>query len=462
MSESDSKWACNQCTYLNYANSIKCTMCGVKRLPHLIVEAGTDIYQLGSQVNRPNAPVSREPPVQEQEKWSCLKCTFLNFPRSQRCTQCQTPFSNISEQLSYLSLNKLKTSGITSSISSNQSLNEENRENAEASLCVCNSDKRQNLNSDVTAATTGGAGRLSPRHDSRDGSSTPHETASNYKWRCRGCTYENWPRSSKCIMCNTSKGSLPQVSQTPPARLATPPPPPPPSEVRNNQSSSTKVSPSDSSNNAVRTDNVNSDKESRQAENNAKNCENINEKNKSRSESAESIACIRSNSGQTNSPAIASAGATNVSPLSSPQQQQQQLLQSMPQAVSLRAVEGAMALNNYETEKLLRQLRRRLREADWVWLNACLGVVEGNYEPVEAYLSSGAFIFCLLTTASMDLLYSNSYFNEILSLLFYILLINYELTGGDPMRQLTNADVKLLARPSAFDEGHTLVHLAIR
>lgn len=81
-----------------------------------------------------------------------------------------------------------------------------------------------------------------------------------------------------------------------------------------------------------------------------------------------------------------------------------------------------MALNNYETERLLRQLRRRLREADWAWLNACNGVVEGNYEPVEAYLSA----------------------------------------GGDPMRQLTSADVKLLSRSSAFDEGHTLVHLAIR
>ena len=51
--------------------------------------------------------------------------------------------------------------------------------------------------------------------------------------------------------------------------------------------------------------------------------------------------------------------------------------------------EGAMALNNYETERLLRQLRRRLREADWAWLSACNGVVEGNYEPVEAYLSAG-------------------------------------------------------------------------
>nr|XP_027234993.1 ubiquitin thioesterase trabid-like [Penaeus vannamei] len=39
---------------------------------------------------------------------------------------------------------------------------------------------------------------------------------------------------------------------------------------------------------------------------------------------------------------------------------------------------------------------------------------------------------------------------------------NISFAGGDPMRQLTSADVKLLSRPSAFDEGHTLVHLAIR
>ena len=77
---------------------------------------------------------------------------------------------------------------------------------------------------------------------------------------------------------------------------------------------------------------------------------------------------------------------------------------------------------NYDTERLFRQLRRRLRDTDLAFLNACLAVVEGNYGPVEMYLSQ----------------------------------------GGDPMRKLTSTDVKLLNRPSAFDEGHTLVHLAIR
>jgi ubiquitin thioesterase ZRANB1 len=65
--------------------------------------------------------------------------------------------------------------------------------------------------------------------------------------------------------------------------------------------------------------------------------------------------------------------------------------------------------------------RRRL-QADWPWLDACMGVVQGDVNPVEAYLSS----------------------------------------GGDPTRQLTATEVAILNRPSAFDVGHTLVHLAIR
>lgn len=75
--------------------------------------------------------------------------------------------------------------------------------------------------------------------------------------------------------------------------------------------------------------------------------------------------------------------------------------------------------NNYDTERKMRQLRR---QADWNWLNACLGIIEGDPNPVEAYLSS----------------------------------------GGDPTRTLTAAEVAILNRASAFDVGHTLVHLAIR
>lgn len=75
--------------------------------------------------------------------------------------------------------------------------------------------------------------------------------------------------------------------------------------------------------------------------------------------------------------------------------------------------------NNYDSERKLRQLRR---QADWNWLNACIGVIEGDPNPVEAYLAS----------------------------------------GGEPTRMLTAAEVAILNRASAFDVGHTLVHLAIR
>ena len=74
--------------------------------------------------------------------------------------------------------------------------------------------------------------------------------------------------------------------------------------------------------------------------------------------------------------------------------------------------------NNCEYERRL----RLSRQADWSWLDACIGVVEGDPNPVEAYLNS----------------------------------------GGNPARFLTPNEIAILNRPSAFDAGHTLVHLAIR
>ncbi|KPJ02972.1 Ubiquitin thioesterase trabid [Papilio xuthus] len=93
----------------------------------------------------------------------------------------------------------------------------------------------------------------------------------------------------------------------------------------------------------------------------------------------------------------------------------------------------------HETDAARRSKRRN--NPDWLWLQACLGayctlhaarcklqaagdtsVVEGEARCVEAYLAS----------------------------------------GGSPARALTPPEVQLLNRASAFDAGHTLVHLAIR
>lgn len=69
-----------------------------------------------------------------------------------------------------------------------------------------------------------------------------------------------------------------------------------------------------------------------------------------------------------------------------------------------------------------RRMRQMKRQADWSWLNACIGVVENNLGAVEHYLAR----------------------------------------GGNVARTLNSNEVVLLNRPSAFDVGHTLIHLAIR
>lgn len=167
------------------------------------------------------------------------------------------------------------------------------------------------------------------RNNSPPTSSTNQENSNRrlHKWSCPMCTYENWPKTLKCAMCNTTP------------------------------------------NNATRSQSGNLILSSPERESERSNIDN--------------------NEWQRN----ASHRYTIESQQPSP--------------------------NNCDYERGIRRMRR---QADWAWLNACLGVLDGDANPVEAYLSS----------------------------------------GGDPARQLTASEVSLLNRSSAFDVGHTLVHLAIR
>lgn len=71
----------------------------------------------------------------------------------------------------------------------------------------------------------------------------------------------------------------------------------------------------------------------------------------------------------------------------------------------------------------IHQIRNRLSSDDWLFLNACVGVVTNDYGPVKKYLRSGA---------------------------------------GDKARQLTRDECVVLNNPSKFNVGSTLVQLAIR
>lgn len=70
----------------------------------------------------------------------------------------------------------------------------------------------------------------------------------------------------------------------------------------------------------------------------------------------------------------------------------------------------------------VRQIRNTLSSSDWLFLNACLGIVNSDESAVKAYLRQ----------------------------------------DGDRARQLTKNECLVLGQSSMFSVGSTLVHLAIK
>lgn len=332
MSQEDEKWACSYCTYENWPKSIKCTICLSPRPQHLISDVAhpseRDIYKMAPLIteseNKSNqceqdssSAFSSNNPY---NKWACPGCTYLNWPRATKCTQCLTTRNGISP------------TSPTSMIF-----------NVEAE-------------SSTVGQTLTDDGLISPKstlsdsyHNDRNKSWTR-----SIKWICAMCTYENWPKSQKCILCHTNRPKL-------------------------DSTTSRHISPDEE--NKSRTHII------------------YNDNNQHLSPPGTISTCSNANNGN----------RRNIRCTEVTERQ-------------LSSTSGSHTSNNYLEERRLRQLRRKAREIDWAWLNACTGVVDGDAEPVIQYLS----------------------------------------LSGDPTRQLTASEVSLLGRPSAFDVGHTLIHLAIR
>ncbi|XP_016112530.1 ubiquitin thioesterase ZRANB1-like [Sinocyclocheilus grahami] len=303
MTELCVKWSCEYCTYENWPTAIKCTMCRAQRPSGTIITEELFPSGAGHQCDPvcndsllicPDSSARpRVRPAQSSEhssKWSCQVCTYLNWPRAIRCTQCRSVRQRI-----YSPTETPQTSGTGPPADPCEEYNDRNRLHTRAQC-----------------------------------------------WTCSVCSYENWPKSSRCVVCDHPR----------PNDAFQPREPDEPSSV-------------------------------------------INERDRGRARGV----C---------------SGAQRLSPASSKHEAELQ--------IELAA--GAQS-GNEEIEvdfKKLKQIKNRMRKTDWLFLNACAGVVEGDLSAVEAYKSS----------------------------------------GGDIARQLTSDEVRLLNRPSAFDSGFTLVHLAIR
>ncbi|KAG5855350.1 hypothetical protein ANANG_G00048170 [Anguilla anguilla] len=323
MTELGVKWACEYCTYENWPSAIKCTMCRAQRPSGTIIteepfksgpglDGGREwdppcteggrapllICPDSSARPRVRPPGTSEP----SSKWSCHMCTYLNWPRAIRCTQC---------------------------------------------LC-----QRQRARSPTDS---------SPRPPGPGpGPARPLRT----------------PARSTTTATGSTRG--PSTGLAPPARTRTGPRPgsawcaTTPGPTPRRPSSWPSRGPS-----AV-----------------------INEEDRARWRSSCS-------GGQRRSP---------------PTSKRESEVKMDFQRIELAA--GAVGSKEEQEVdfKKLKQIKNRMRKTDWLFLNACAGVVEGDLAAVEAYKSS----------------------------------------GGDIARQMTADEVRLLNRPSAFDDGFTLVHLAIR
>lgn len=344
------KWSCEYCTYENWPATKKCVLCRAPKPPQYIDEDAPveqDIYKMAplvypdaigpcsSHSTTSSQPVMSDPAG--SQKWTCQTCTYLNWPKASKCTQCLT----------------VRPRSAGGSVSPTQPLSIDVNI-AESGISAKNSpsspEAAKAINNDKNRAVA----------------TAVRSTALPTKWPCRSCTYENWLRSIRCVLCGVPRSEGAAAAGPQKER-------PPHVEKESNRSSSggggtmlkKRRSPMSSTHNLP-----------------------------------DAIDNFHHPGGATASPSI--------------YQQQQQLDRHVAKEFSSNI--------RKKDDRKMRQFRNRLRDLNWLWMNACQGVVNGDPHAVEAYLAS----------------------------------------GGDPTRQLTANESDLLSRPSAFTVGHTLIHLALR
>uniref|UniRef100_A0A674GKC4 ubiquitinyl hydrolase 1 n=1 Tax=Taeniopygia guttata TaxID=59729 RepID=A0A674GKC4_TAEGU len=290
MTERGIKWACEYCTYENWPSAIKCTMCRAQRPSGTIITE--DPFKSGSSdIGRDWDPTSTEG---GSSPLICPDSSARPRVKSSRRTRSPTESPQSSGSGSR---------PVPFSVDPCEEYNDRNKLNTRA------------------------------QH-----------------WTCSVCTYENWAKARKCVVCDHPR----------------------PNNIEAIELADTEEASSI-----------------------------INEQDRARWRGS----CSSGNS-QRRSP---------------PTTKRESDVKMDFQRIELAGAVGSKEELEVDFKKL-KQIKNRMKKTDWLFLNACVGVVEGDLAAVEAYKSS----------------------------------------GGDIARQLTADEVRLLNRPSAFDVGYTLVHLAIR
>lgn len=222
---SSSKWACPTCTFNNWQSLSKCILCGSPKpsdevIPRMPVAkyrqqnsgwsklssshpgGGIGPSQLPGKYIEPNMPSAVDSSsshgsnvatkgsakCKTKGKWACLSCTSLNWSNTGQCTCCGTSRLRPARNEVGRSPNRssesilLYASGAVGGASVSGS---------------CDLPLQQQ----AAKAKNG-------RHGNRGGQGIGGGSE-NRKWKCQHCTFENWPRSPKCIMCQRLKTRTP-------------------------------------------------------------------------------------------------------------------------------------------------------------------------------------------------------------------------------------------------------------
>nr|CAD2201407.1 unnamed protein product [Meloidogyne enterolobii] len=140
------KWACTYCTFLNWDASIKCVLCYQPRNKPMLIEELCP-------ANEPSVKTSIV--HDEQLRWPCPTCTYMNCQRTKRCIQCNTD-----RPLRYA----------TPPFINNQVI--------PIKQTIIHTQPHKDNNSISRALN---------------------------KWTCQSCTFDNWPKATKCTLCGQKR-----------------------------------------------------------------------------------------------------------------------------------------------------------------------------------------------------------------------------------------------------------------
>jgi hypothetical protein len=196
-----------------------------------------------SSTNSDNLLLDEETIDLTKKKWSCSVCTYLNWPKSLKCVQCLT--------LKQIDSEMLTTTTTTGACSNTMIQNAANlNNNGEVNNLLISSDGNKR---EIELATVATATKIelvdspaltptlnrsscnspctmpkvvtqssqsielvslksSKNNDGENLSSNTNilieeSSASPKKWPCSACTYQNWPKAQRCIMCHIPRNN---------------------------------------------------------------------------------------------------------------------------------------------------------------------------------------------------------------------------------------------------------------